>query len=66
MDGGARSVSALAVFDDGDGPALYAGGSFEGAGGLPSRNIARWACVPPVFADGFESGDLSAWSGAVP
>ena len=39
------SVSALGVFDDGTGggPALYAGGSFTSAGGLPSTDkIASW------------------------
>ncbi len=38
------SVDALAVFDDGggDGPALYAGGGFESAGGIEVNNIARW------------------------
>jgi hypothetical protein len=61
-----KSVLALGVYDDGDGPALYVGGHFDGAGGVPSRNIAKWACAAPVFADGFESGDLSAWSGTVP
>mgnify|MGYP004451186151 CR=1 FL=1 len=35
-------ISALEVFDDGTGPALYAGGSFEQAGGHPFRNVARW------------------------
>jgi hypothetical protein len=35
-------VEALAVFDDGGGPALYAGGSFTTAGGIPAANIARW------------------------
>jgi hypothetical protein len=57
-------VSALAAWDDGSGPALYAGGNFSTAGGLPSRNIARWLCTARLFADGFESGDVSAWSGA--
>ena len=33
---------ALTVFDDGDGPALYAGGSFTSAGGVPASNVARW------------------------
>ena len=33
---------ALAVFDDGGGPALYVGGNFDQAGGLPATNIARW------------------------
>ncbi len=38
------SVGALAVFDDGSasGPALYAGGRFNSAGGVPVNNIARW------------------------
>src|SRR5688572_12890482 len=35
-------VEALAVFDDGSGPALHAGGRFSSAGGVPARNIARW------------------------
>ncbi len=35
-------VSAIAVFDDGNGPALYAGGSFTTAGGDPANRIARW------------------------
>ena len=36
------SVRALAVFDDGSGPALYAGGNFTQAGGQTVSNIARW------------------------
>jgi len=35
-------VSALAVHDDGSGPALYAGGKFTTAGGVAVDNIARW------------------------
>src|SRR5262252_3213433 len=33
---------AFAVFDDGYGPALYAGGSFHMAGSTPANNIAKW------------------------
>jgi len=33
---------ALAAFDDGSGPALFVGGSFSTAGGVPASNIARW------------------------
>ncbi len=40
MSGG--SVNALTVFDDGGGPALYAGGQFATAGGVAARNIAKW------------------------
>lgn len=35
-------VHALAVFDDGNGPALYAAGSFTCADEGPASNIARW------------------------
>lgn len=35
-------IDAFAVFDDGDGPALYAGGSFTSAGGVKASSIARW------------------------
>src|SRR6185503_6833249 len=43
------SVNVLAVFDDGNGAALYVGGAFGFAGGLPCENLARW--------------DGSSWSG---
>jgi hypothetical protein len=36
------SVLALAVHDDGGGPALYAGGGFTSAGGVVANRIARW------------------------
>ncbi|MGA1146867.1 MAG: MopE-related protein, partial [Candidatus Nanopelagicales bacterium] len=36
------TVRALAVFDDGDGPALFVGGSFSSAGGGSAGNLARW------------------------
>jgi hypothetical protein len=32
----------MAVFDDGSGPALYVGGDFTHAGGVPSPSIAKW------------------------
>ena len=38
--GGGAGVSALAVYDDGRGPALYAGGYFTSVGGQPRNNIA--------------------------
>jgi hypothetical protein len=41
-------VLALTTHDDGSGPALYAAGSFQIAGGVVSMNIARWpGCTPP-------------------
>ncbi len=36
------SVEALALFDDGGGEALYAGGSFDQAGGVIAHNVAMW------------------------
>ena len=39
---GGGGVAALAVYDDGRGPALYAAGSFDRAGGQFVRGIARW------------------------
>ncbi len=35
-------VHALAGFDEGNGPRLYAGGIFTQAGGVPAANIAKW------------------------
>jgi hypothetical protein len=35
-------VYALTVFDDGSGPALYAGGIFTSAGGSAANSIAKW------------------------
>lgn len=35
-------VYCLTVFDDGSGPALYAGGSFTGSGPQPLSGVARW------------------------
>src|SRR5690606_19509862 len=34
--------SAVAAYDDGAGPALYVGGHFTHAGGVPAGSIARW------------------------
>ena len=50
------AVSALALFDDGTGPALYAGGSFVSAGTQTLNRIARWSgsTWEPV-GDGFNS-----------
>ena len=36
------SVQAMAVFDDGSGPALYVGGYFTFASGVTVNGIARW------------------------
>lgn len=41
-DGPLLGVRALAVFDDGSGPALYAGGQFTTIDGVAAEGIARW------------------------
>jgi hypothetical protein len=35
-------VDSLASFDEGDGPALFAGGQFTTAGSVPALRVARW------------------------
>jgi len=58
------SVSAIAGFRTDNHP-VCVGGDFVAAGGVASRNIARWSCSA-IFADGFESGDTDVWSNATP
>src|SRR6185503_10408989 len=54
LPGVTGGVGALAVFDDGSGPALYLAGDFNTAGSLPVRDLARWDgsswSAPGVFA----------------
>lgn len=42
LGGLAARVNALAVFDDGRGPALYVGGEFMRAGDVAITSLARW------------------------
>lgn len=39
------------VFDDGDGPGLYIGGTFRTAGGVPAMRVARWGCLVTCYPD---------------
>lgn len=41
-NGTSGAVSAITVFDAGNGPALYAAGNFLSAGGVAVNRIARW------------------------
>ena len=53
-----KAVNALAVLDDGTGPALFAGGTFTTAGGVTARAVAKW--------DGTSWSALgSGWNGNV-
>ena len=49
-------VHALAVYDDGGGSALYAGGDLSAAGGVDAYNIAKW--------DGSSWTNLASWVNA--
>ena len=45
-----NAVHTLTVFDDGGGPALYAGGDFSRALGSGDSYLAKWGCkdtTPP-------------------
>lgn len=56
------AVYALAEFDDGSGPALYAGGYIFSAGGIPSGNVVRWngQSWSPVGPAGSLPGEVDA------
>lgn len=56
-----NGVTDIVGYDDGHGPAVFVTGAFDQAGGRQSGAIASWSCSL-VFADGFESGNLSSWS----
>lgn len=50
-------ILALAVFDDGSGPALYAGGNFTTAGTSPANHVAKWnGSTWSALGTGVESG----------
>jgi hypothetical protein len=42
FNGSLGFVYAVTVYDDGIGPALYASGGFDAAGGVPAKRIAKW------------------------
>lgn len=49
-------VICMTTFDDGTGPALYAGGSFSTAGGVPALRVAKWDGANwSAMGDGFNS-----------
>ena len=45
-----QPVRCLAVLDDAGGPALYVGGEFTAAGGLPANHLARWDRQRQIWA----------------
>jgi len=59
------SVNALAVFDDGSGPALYVGGRFETAGGVTVNRIARWDGVDWSALNGPSATGVGGWVNAL-
>jgi len=50
------SVKVIQVFDDGSSPALYAGGSFAVAGGVPMHAISKWDGLAWLALDAGVSG----------
>ena len=58
---GAGRVTSFLVFDDGSGPALYAGGDFFGASGnyISRWNGSTWTAVGP----GFNTNEVKALAG---
>jgi hypothetical protein len=55
-------VLALSAFDDGDGEALYAGGTFTSAIDSGDSYLARWGCEDPAFASFCDAADGSLGS----
>ena len=67
LDTGVWDGSGLETWHGPHGPELYVGGNFKWAGDVPSSYVAAWNCGrASVFADGFESGDTSAWPAGGP
>lgn len=54
------SVHAVEWFDDGSGLALYAGGSFQNAGGSAAKGLARWNGIEWSAIDSSFDGVVSA------
>ncbi len=53
---GTAQVITMTVFDDGTGPALYAGGTFQSAGGTPALRVAKWdGAAWDAVGEGFSS-----------
>ncbi len=53
-------IFTLASFDDGNGPALWAGGTFEATGSHAALRIGKWGCQPVVcYPDCDTSGVLN-------
>ena len=62
-----ETVRAIRGIHDGVGQAIHVGGYLTEAGGLASDRFAIWRCPDNLlFADGFERGDSSLWSGVTP
>jgi hypothetical protein len=54
------TIHTLTSFDDGSGPALYAGGGFTTAGGIPAKNIAKWnGSAWSALGDGLFGGPVA-------
>jgi trimeric autotransporter adhesin len=57
------AVNDLVLFDDGTGPAIYAGGDFTAVATLPAQGLAKWngaAWTPVVSSLGVPAGAITA------
>jgi len=64
VGGNDDSVETLLVHDDGNGPALYAGGDFSTVNGVPSGGLARWDGVSWSPVGGGLDGRVEALAAA--
>ncbi|MEO1087699.1 MAG: hypothetical protein AAFY88_25990, partial [Acidobacteriota bacterium] len=55
----------LAAFGDGA-KSLFMAGEFSEINGVVSNGIGEYRAEGVIFADGFESGDTTAWTSSVP
>lgn len=58
---GTPTASRVFGYDDGE-PTLFISGRFSEIGGVTSFFLSRYRDKVAIFVDGFESGDVTAWS----
>lgn len=54
------TINSMIVFDDGEGPMLYAGGQFSSIGGVAAAGLARWDGLAWHPVPGWTSGTVRA------
>ncbi|MEO1084038.1 MAG: hypothetical protein AAFY88_07335, partial [Acidobacteriota bacterium] len=59
---GSSTSPAITMTPRLDAPGLFVGGAFGAIYGKRSVGVGLYTVPSELFADGFESGDVSAWS----